>query len=51
MVYPREGTRRKGKLLQRWEDDIVKTSGKTWTRLAQKREDCIAEGAAIGKTE
>lgn len=35
--YPRDNKRSKGRQVKRWEDDIKKTAGPVWTRLAKDR--------------
>lgn len=50
--YPREGKRRKGKPLKRWEDDLVKMAGKNWMRTARERKEwkSLEEAFAGGHT-
>ncbi|XP_059052254.1 uncharacterized protein LOC131846852 [Achroia grisella] len=35
--YPRQGHRKRGRPNGRWEDEIVRTAGKLWTRITQDR--------------
>ena len=37
--YPREGKRRRGRPLKRWDDDIRQVAGVTWNRVAQERHE------------
>nr|XP_037875878.1 uncharacterized protein LOC105841939 [Bombyx mori] len=50
--YPRDGKRNRGRQTKRWEDDIIKIAGTTWTRTAKDRtqwkslEEAFVEGQA-----
>lgn len=50
--YPRDGKRNRGRQTKRWEDDIIKIAGTTWTRAAKDRtqwkslEEAFVEGQA-----
>lgn len=50
--YPRDGKRSRGRQTKRWEDDIIKIAGTTWTRTAKDRtqwkslEEAFVEGQA-----
>ena len=50
LCYPRGKKRKKGRQIKRWEDEIMKTAGRLWMRLAGERcvwkrlEEAFAKG-------
>lgn len=48
--YPLDGKRHRGRQVKRWEDDVKKVAGSTWTRTAKMRNDWRAlEEAFVGR--
>ncbi|XP_045491132.1 uncharacterized protein LOC123691006 [Colias croceus] len=47
--YPKNGKRKRGRQIRRWEDEIVATAGKTWTRTALNRKEWKGMEEAFAK--